>query len=144
NGAWHERLFGGSAKGRGGAMTEAAVRRPRKPYTFRPEVLAKKRARYAEAAALRATGKTYNEIGQIIGVSGERVRQMLVRHGDASLIGRVFCRGAKTETRTCPVCGKEHVRPVYCPAKTCSRLCGAKLRSPALRARHGSIDRGEI
>ena len=36
--------------------------------------------RYAEAARLYATGLSYRKVGRIMGVSGERVRQMIAKH----------------------------------------------------------------
>lgn len=98
-----------------------------------------------EIAQLRRDGKTYREIGEVYGITRERVRQILVKHGDASLLGvdAPFGRqrreaSEKRRTVACATCGKEHVVHQVLPYKHyCSRAC--RWNRPEWRTRAAEI-----
>ena len=69
---------------------------------------------------LRNEGKTLEEIGNIIGITRERVRQILARWSPDTII-----KVRRAAIKTCPVCSSEFSGQ----GKTCSAKCGGIKRS---------------
>ena len=47
--------------------------------------------RLAQAAAMRASGMTYREIGEVLGTTGENARQLVARHEKGLAHPRQLC-----------------------------------------------------
>ena len=84
--------------------------------------------RYAEIVRLRREGKTLEEIGQMYGVTRERIRQICVKD-DPEFTAADALVALKGPKPTCPVCGNE-MR--WSTKGTCSRECHAKWKSTHL------------
>lgn len=87
------------------------------------------RERLDRIAAARASGQTLEQIGKAEGVTRERIRQLLHKHGDPALIGRVSapCR-RPPELAACEHCDAQFVvrkigLPNHWTRRFCSKAC---------------------
>lgn len=87
-----------------------------------------------EAVALRQKEFSYREIGNQIGVSGERVRQILNQEAP-ELTGYIYGRRPKKE---CPICGEEFT-VLRDGQETCSRKCWSELCAKTITDREREI-----
>lgn len=84
---------------------------PRKLRTPSPRSIERRN----EVVSLRASGLTYQEVGDKLGISRERVRQILLAAGSDNLVGHSF--GARrTRQRTCSASEPSTTRP-YAPRR---------------------------
>lgn len=72
---------------------------------------------------------SYADIARVLGISRERVRQIAKRGGFPE-------RKLPLASKSCLVCRKIF-QPKSGKVKTCSRVCGNRLRGDTLRARSG-------
>jgi len=84
-----------------------------------------------EIVNLRKQKLTYEKIGDIVGLTKERIRQILKKEAP-KLTGHSFVKRTlwgKQKTITCKTCGKEFtryasvIRHAKYPARFCSRKC---------------------
>lgn len=92
-------------------------------------------AKYSHIIEARRSGKTLQEIGWANGITYERVRQIIARHGDKSLIGvKAECRLPAIEAKrkqarakrrkVCKHCGTAFIPSNSKPSRRfCSRAC---------------------
>lgn len=91
--------------------------------------------RYRSIIMGRRLGQSLQEIGDAHGITRERVRQILDRYGDQSLIGRQAPHAAvmkaasiRRRTRQCAECGGDFI-PVNKKIRFCSRKCAQVRRN---------------
>ncbi len=89
--------------------------------------------------SLREKGETYNSIGKRVGVTGERIRQLLKRSDRVDLTGSKY----RHVDWSCMVCGQERR---LTPSKahlysTCSNKCWGRVYSTRLALRPKSVAR---
>ena len=96
--------------------------------------------REARIIAMREAGLLNSDIARDLGITRERVRQIVKRSGRTDLLGYSFQaarkreQAAPDEIRTCVICGRQFAARPHKATMACSVKCGGRRRAKTTTA----------